>query len=106
MINTDYYAMPGTKTSCEEVEVKGSEYKDTVCTTRAEPPRNKYGYTTKTTKISDQITVCTTKGGPVKGRNPGNAGKTTCTNKPDGGVSTGSAKLTMQMIDPGERRRA
>ncbi|GMH61159.1 hypothetical protein TrRE_jg763 [Triparma retinervis] len=100
MVNTDYYAMPGTKTSCEEVAVEGSEYKDTVCTTRAEPKRDAYGYTTETNKISDQITVCTTKGGAVKGRNPGEAGKTTCTNKPDGGVSTGSAKLSMQMIDP------
>jgi hypothetical protein len=100
MVNTDYYAMPGTKTDCVEVEVEGSERMDTVCTTRAEPPKNAYGYTTVETKLNEQITVCTTKGGCVGRDCPADAGKATCTNKPDAGVSTGSAKLTMQMIDP------
>jgi hypothetical protein len=83
-LNNDYYAVPGMTTDCKLINsTKGYIAKAQQCTNRA--------------KDGKGVTICTTE--------QDNRGVRTCEceNAADVGVSTGNAKILMEMIDPSNR---
>ena len=93
VLNADYYAKAGGATDCESKEEAPYRTNTTTCVTRQERDTGNWVYTTEEDAIKGGLTTCVTKG-------DGAGRKTSCSTKPDGGVSTGGAKIEVTMIGP------